>query len=174
MGEILKCALSRQKLPTNREVIGAFLQIYDERARGKHHNQKLISFIKVIIPDVQNLWIKVDENFPLVSATTIRTKMEKLITCYQCKKKSTKSYESFVKSLENLFNISKCSCFFKEESICSCPIENKIPDHVLGFYLDQLGARNMVIDETQKNGSNRKGNVTNSEIDFEAGSNEER
>lgn len=140
------CALSGNVLPTNREILGALFHSKDI-STVKNYHRKVNYFIGSIANRVLEIWNNVNLNIPLIVLSSVKRKLQALIDLYNRKLNSKRMYADYVKILDNLFNIAKCSCFLRSETkTCICRNdEHKIPLRVLNFYMDQLTAREMCL-----------------------------
>lgn len=132
-----------------------------------------------------NIWKKLQ--IPTIHKITVIQLIKKYIQKYKSVIKSYNSthrskefeekIENFRKSGENLFDLTACKC--SDITMCKCSKENRVPDDVIEFLIDQRGPRilkiprdKMFIEDQEKSikrsNKNIKSNFENDDSDCES------
>lgn len=134
-------ALPTNSLPTNEDVLNGVLHYKD---LPEMYHTKLEDIAKLfVLPILTKIWQKT--YIPILVEKSIKTKIDKFIKQYRNSRKNKKNEEKFHSTLDILFNISKCSCFFNKKTKCNCLPPNQIPPSSLPFYIDQITTRKLFI-----------------------------
>lgn len=133
--------LDRTKLPTNRHVVEVLMfwqqcGIADSRSHSVRPGLELASYAFKVINEIHALWERA--NFPIVSKSTVKKKLIKVVDKYYEQERQGSYDDSF---WNELFRISRCDCSVEKISACRCKPNDQIPEEARDFLVDQSGPR---------------------------------
>lgn len=144
-------------LPLNSDVVGHYFYLRKQLTETNPKFLKKIPHYKdlkdQLLRDVVGVWNKAC--LPVLSKQRIEAKLKELIEKYNAaRKKEMKRGGSEVNEewLQNLFDISACKCSIPENPVvrykkllCSCELENRIPEKEIAFLKDHRKGRKRYI-----------------------------
>lgn len=136
------------QLPLNRDVLGL---LYYYKSKKSYHVKFEKCFAEVI-KEICEIWKQT--LIPIITYPAIKDKISKLLKRYQDSKRAIRKNIGCaidLKYLDDVFYIAKCKCS-QSKVTCACAPQNKIPEAVEEFLLDQMSARkftaNLLHDES--------------------------
>lgn len=132
---------SKNSLPVNLDILNG-VNYFNNLPKNYHTKMKDVA--KLLVAPLIAIWQKT--NIPIVTDTAIKSKINKFLEQYKSSRKNKKKEKNFNDSLDKLFNIAKCTCFYSNKTQCECPPSKQIPPTALPFYIDQLNERKLFIE----------------------------